>query len=300
MPLRIRSILVANDRSAAADNVVRAAAALSALTEADLHVVHAVEAPSFYPDAEAASPVLEQKAEEARQAQREQLRYSIPPTVLVESCEVTFGPTHTVILERAQDVAADLIVIGPHRPRQVADRVLGSTADRIIRTSHAPCLIVRAPISLPLRRMLVPTDLSAGAQRALEVALVWGAALRMPTEQGGGTELCLLHVASGLSDEKRQQAEADLRSQAAAASEHTGIESLLVVQTLLREADPPAEAILSVAREKRADLVVLGTHGRSALGRTLIGSVSSTVARQAEAPVLLVPPLRHEEPDRSP
>jgi nucleotide-binding universal stress UspA family protein len=291
MLLRIRSILAANDRSDAADDLIGSAAALSALTAADLHVVHALELPSFYPDAEATLPGMDLKLEEAREAQRQQLRYSITPTVLVDSCEVSYGRPHAVILQRAREVAADLIVIGPHRPREHADRVLGSTADRVIRTSDTPCLIVHGVLSLPLRRILVPSDLSPGAQRALEVALIWGAALRMPTKQGGGTELCVLHVMPRDSGQRSAESERELHARIATAAKSTGVESLLKVRPMIREADSPAAEILRVAEEEQADLVVLGTHGHGALARALIGSVSSTVARQTEVPVLLVPPL---------
>jgi nucleotide-binding universal stress UspA family protein len=291
MPLRIRSILAANDRSEAADNVVRAAAALAALTEADLHVVHAIDVPSLLPDSEDTLPGMDAKLEEAREAQRQQLRYSIPPTVLVESCEVAFARAHTAILQRATEVAADLIVIGPHRLRQHADRVLGTTADRVVRTSDAPCLIVRAPLTLPLRRILVPTDLSRGSLRALEVALAWGSALRMPTERGGGTTVSVVHFVPRGSETTRTRAEAEVQAQVAAAMRDAGVGSLLTTRPEVREADSAAQAILSAADQEEVDLLVLGTHGRTALGRALIGSVSSHVARHTEVPVLLVPPV---------
>lgn len=50
----------------------------------------------------------------------------------------------------------------------------------------------------------------------------------------------------------------------------------------------PADAIEEVAREWRADLIVVGSHGRSGLGRVLLGSVADAVVRRAPCPVLLV------------
>jgi nucleotide-binding universal stress UspA family protein len=291
MPFRIRSILAANDRSEAADKVVRAAADLAVLTAAELHVVHALELPSPQPDIGVAVVGVDAALEEAREAQRQELRYSIPPTILVDSCEVGFGRPQTVILQRAAEVEADLIVIGPHRPHRLADRVLGTTADRVIRTSEAPCLIVRAPLTLPLRRILVASDLSSSAQRALEVALTWGGALRMPTERGGGTTLSVLHLLERGEAGRLASAEAELQAQIAAAAKATGIGKLLELHAEVRETDSPAEEILHTARAQEIDLLVLGTHGRSALDRALIGSVSSNVARQAETPLLLVPPI---------
>jgi len=50
----------------------------------------------------------------------------------------------------------------------------------------------------------------------------------------------------------------------------------------------PAETILQVARDLRADMIVIGSHGRSGLGRVLLGSVAESVVRQASCPVLVV------------
>src|SRR5690606_15872693 len=96
----------------------------------------------------------------------------------VASREVEIYVAHKAILDRAAAVEADLIVIGPHRRRAVGDAFLGSTADRVIRSAGAPCLVVRGPLSLPLRRVVVPIDLSEPAQRALDAALRWSDALR--------------------------------------------------------------------------------------------------------------------------
>jgi nucleotide-binding universal stress UspA family protein len=49
-----------------------------------------------------------------------------------------------------------------------------------------------------------------------------------------------------------------------------------------------AAAILAVAQEEKADLIVMGTHGRRGLGRLLMGSVAEKVMRNASTPVLSV------------
>lgn len=56
----------------------------------------------------------------------------------------------------------------------------------------------------------------------------------------------------------------------------------------------PEEEILKIAREWKADMIVMGTHGRSAIGRMLSGSKAEYVVRHATVPVLLTPP--HMEP----
>jgi nucleotide-binding universal stress UspA family protein len=51
---------------------------------------------------------------------------------------------------------------------------------------------------------------------------------------------------------------------------------------------PPVEVILDMARERQADLIVMGTHGRSGLPRALLGSVAERVVRISPVPVLTV------------
>jgi nucleotide-binding universal stress UspA family protein len=81
----------------------------------------------------------------------------------------------------------------------------------------------------------------------------------------------------------RQSAER-LVAEVAAALEREGIES----EAELREGDP-AGVILAVATEKNADLIAMATHGRSGLGRLLLGSVADEVVRNPpHLPVLLI------------
>jgi nucleotide-binding universal stress UspA family protein len=51
---------------------------------------------------------------------------------------------------------------------------------------------------------------------------------------------------------------------------------------------PPADSIVDAARFRKADLIVMSTHGRSGLGRLVVGSVAETVLRSTTTPILLV------------
>ncbi len=62
----------------------------------------------------------------------------------------------------------------------------------------------------------------------------------------------------------------------------------VTMERLLRTGRPPAEEICASAREIGADLIVVGTHGRGAIGRALLGSVAMDVLRTAEVPVMSV------------
>jgi len=139
---------------------------------------------------------------------------------------------------------------------------------------------------LPLHTILHPTDFSERSGFALELAC--GLA------RDYGARLVLLHVAAqpviaygeGVvpPQEDYEDYEAELREKL----HRLEVPDVRIrVERRLKEGDPVAE-ILGVAQETGADLIVMGTHGRTGLGRLLMGSVAEEVVRQAACPVLTV------------
>lgn len=82
----------------------------------------------------------------------------------------------------------------------------------------------------------------------------------------------------------------------AAASVPTSVETTILV----RQAAAPDAAILDEAADGRADLLVLGTHGRSGFRRLLLGSVAESIIRKVPCPVLVVPPRAADIPASTP
>lgn len=295
MPTTIRSVLFASDLSESSDDVLRAAARIATHAGAELHAVHVAEENAWVGMGGETMMDMQRRIHEARRALTEQIE-RVAPEQTLKSARLVFGPPYRGIEERAREVAADLIVIGPHRRRAIGDRILGTTADRLIRTSQVPCLVVRGPISLPLRRILVPTDLSEPAQLAITAAFHWAAELGRTAEAEGEehTEVRVVHVAPqvpewSLATLVDEPIKAQLHDQVEAARGQVGASPPVRVNEEVLQATSPTDEILRLAATE-ADLLVMGTHGRGALGRALVGSVTSAVARRAERPVLLVPP----------
>jgi len=141
--------------------------------------------------------------------------------------------------------------------------------------------------------VLVPTDGSAGAEAAVDlatdVARTYGAALHtvyvvdldgMPTDEDSDT--WLIHRAL----------EAEGRTLTAAVGERAERAGLEQVEAAVLTGTP-YRAILDYVEEHGVDLVVMGTHGRRGLDRYLLGSVTERVVRTSPVPVLTVrPPVR--------
>ena len=140
-------------------------------------------------------------------------------------------------------------------------------------------------------RILVPTDGSDVAEAAAAHAVALAA--------DSGAEVHVLYVvdadAIGLvrpsqldADELASSMEAEgetVVASVAAAAEDAGVEAVTAIR-----AGVPDEEITDYATEADVDLVVMGTHGRSGLGRFLLGSVTERVVRGSRVPVLAVPP----------
>lgn len=140
------------------------------------------------------------------------------------------------------------------------------------------------------RRIVAATDFSEASTWALRHAAMWA--------QRYGAHLTVLHVheiswvtgalclgrfnLTELTEQSRTTAAEYLASDA-----RRHVTSGVLVQPELREGSP-ARVIDECAAERRADLVVLGTHGRGRLGRLLLGSVAERTLRLAQQPTLLV------------
>ncbi len=138
--------------------------------------------------------------------------------------------------------------------------------------------------------ILVPTDFSTSAARALEHAIALATRLV-------GSTIYLLHAYQlpivGLPDgtavptaaiATQLLVEAE-RQLAACVAVHQA--SGVAIVPMLRQADPRA-AVLAAIEELSADLVVMGTHGRRGVTRLLVGSVAESVMRASPVPVMTV------------
>lgn len=127
-----------------------------------------------------------------------------------------------------------------------------------------------------IRRILCPTDLSESSRRAFRSALTLAAQLH--------AEVTVAHVSSPAEAADAARLEGELR-QLALAAESRGVPT----RTLLIEGEPTA-GIVGLSESLEADMIVMGTHGRSGLDRWVLGSVAETVVQEARCPVLTVAP----------
>jgi nucleotide-binding universal stress UspA family protein len=294
--LRLDVVLAAIDYDDASRVVLDAARALGAAGGADVHVVH-VDQPRS-PSRTAPSRGVEESADGAG---------AVDGRAAVEidrsRVHVIAGEPARVMCDLAERLEADVIVLGPHREHLEKEGALGGTALAIATEASAPCLIVTRGMHLPLRRVLVPIDLSDTARGALAVALAWSSALRGARSSAvtdAPTRLTAMFVdraegAGRVTPSARHALEAELDRVREDAGRWAGVE----IHGVTVASTDAAGAIAEQARADDVDLIVLGTRG---IGlddsERRLGSVSADVSRRVDVPVLLVPPAVWSEISR--
>jgi nucleotide-binding universal stress UspA family protein len=207
------------------------------------------------------------------------------------------GPIADSLCGHALRYDVDLIVMATHARRGMARVWLGSVADRLIRETGIPVLVVRPPSLATeiasgacFRRIVVALDGSTLAERSLRPALALAAV--------ENAELTLLRVVRPEKNIPVGELQA-LNGSARARyvdfaqlylSDVAAVLSNPRVHTEVVIADDIPEAILRFAEKYNADLIAIGTHGRGGLARAIMGSVADRIMSEGPLSTLVLHP----------
>jgi nucleotide-binding universal stress UspA family protein len=215
--------------------------------------------------------------------------------------EVREGSPRRTINAFAKEWGADLVMVGSHERSQLARLCLGSTAQSVMR--HAPCSveIVR------LRHANSGSETDGGLKilAATDGSEFSAAALRSVAERPwpAGSKLKVISVPEFILAKDASYLEThevrefgdlgaasieDAKRCIAAAREIVPGSPLIVSTELPEYEDRPYQVILHEADAWHADLIVVGSHGRSGFDRVVMGSVSEAVALHAKCSVEIV------------
>jgi nucleotide-binding universal stress UspA family protein len=285
----IQRIACAIDFSESSHQAMRTAAHLARERGAELVLLHAWEDPTVVA-VDVTTPTFRTQVKQAAEGGLEQaLRDTRALGKVAATVRLVEGTPWQAIVEVAErDPTIGLLVVGTLGRTGIKRAVLGSVAEQIVRHAPCPVLVVRRGSEpRPYRHVLVPVDFSQSSRAAMRFAaeLVTGDAritlvhvLEVPTSYHGE-----LNPPEALAAIDRRGASlleefvGELRGLTTA-----------TVDTHTRVGSPVHQVLAMVEHDPTYDLVVTGSHGRTGVGRFLLGSVAERLVRHAPAPVVVV------------
>ena len=283
----LERVLVALDFGPGTDAVVAAATALAKRFSSEVCLLHVL--PQLD---EAVVPDLDKVLTMARQGALSRLA---EVRGRLQAAEVSTGQEQVAdgipfdrIIAHAEDLDANVIVVGAHSGEAAGGARLGMTAERLCRKSSKPVLVVHPESPVEPKTILCPVDGSAPSKRALRNAI--------HLARRFDAQLQVLHVIPPISvfpglipsvqlgmERKHMESETPRFEAFLKEFDFHGITWNKVVRE-----GAPAEVILQVVSELSADLVIMGSVGRTGLSRILLGSVAGKVARQLPCSVVMM------------
>jgi nucleotide-binding universal stress UspA family protein len=279
-------ILAATDFSTRSNRALRQAGLLAQPARAQLNLLHVV-------DDDQPQDLVRMEEREAERLLVEQAS-SMPELRGVQSRPVVVrGDPFDGILRTAAAVQADLIIMGSHRKQLLLDIFIGTTVERVIRKGAFPVLMVNNEAQRRYENVLAPVDMSDPSANALLVALSTGligdkgATLLHAFSPAAKGSMRLADAAEASIDE---YVESERRRAIAELTRFLEARELSHGRWYFRAEEGEAMRVISDAVSKlRPDLLVMGTHGRSGLLKTLLGSVTEEALRSLSVDILAVP-----------
>lgn len=185
--------------------------------------------------------------------------------------------------------ASDLIVFGTKRNNPLRDFVFGTPAERLMRMTRRPVLIVKRPAQEAYRRILVPIDFSVYSEAVLRSAikLVPRAALHLchPASTSRAGRLRAAGVPEAIIENWRDRASARTLER---------LDAMIQTAELQRATSSVGhgdESRITLEAQARvgADLIVVGKDSQSAIGEFLLGSIAQRLVSNAQCDVLVIP-----------
>jgi nucleotide-binding universal stress UspA family protein len=302
----LKKVLVATDFGPASDAALTYGRALACTFGAALDVLHVADNFFFRSTPSDPHALIAAKTQAINDRIAAQGGRAVDAHAVVE---ISDDPADAIV-GYARREAIDAIVVGTHGRTGVQHLLVGSVAERVVRTAPCPVLTVRHPerefvvqehqkseaAMIKLQKILVATDFSEPS----DAALAYGQELARTF----GAQLLIAHVVDSVltraygpdgfafADPELQTAlEASALRQLEALISDEDRERLRAEPVVLAS-NTPASTIVDYAGASDVDLIVMGTHGRRAVAHLLMGSVAEQTVRTAPCPVLTV---RHPE-----
>ncbi|MFC5699195.1 universal stress protein [Pseudomonas sp. GCM10022186] len=289
--------MLATDLSNRSDRALRRAARLVRQFDCPWFILHVV-------DEDQPQLRIELEVEQVRRYLNEQLDFYSELAGRAPQIWVEVGDPARHIADCTRWAGVDLLVVGSHRKNPLRDIFVGTTLERLVRTSHVPILLVNRVAESDYLAPLLAIDCSPASAQAARAAHELGllpapgARVLHAFDPLGGA--MLLAAGAGAGTIPGDYAASGHRRATAALDEFLLEEELgaFIDQRLIEEGQPMT-ALRRVLEREPIDLVVMGTRGLTGMKRVLIGSVADAAMRELDCDILTVPPFSWSEKDQA-
>jgi nucleotide-binding universal stress UspA family protein len=279
----MKKILMAHDLSLRANIALERALQLADQTGAELEVLHVVQD-------DLPGMLVQRRRVEATEVITDRLSSRAKELRARVAVNVTAGKDYTDILVRADEVEADLIVLGVHREDALRHLVIGSTAERVIGFGRAPVLVVSDRARSPYRRALVAPELSSASRKAAEfvLALLPDAeirlvhASRLPVERAFAGPHAGEQIHCDSDPKVLGSIKADLVSRYRSGSSSAPTLDIVVCQ------GAPLEVLRQEVLKFRPDLLAIGVQSHIGLSRGVVGEIAEELLAQPPCDIIAV------------
>lgn len=272
----MKKILVPCDFSTPAINAFHLAVDIAAQAQGTVYLLHVLDQPVLYDTLLMPALTVEQDAQDERRLKAEkdftallQRHHKSPHSGIAVTTHVAFGTPIKTILDHVRSQDIDLVVMGSRGASGLKEYFVGSNAEKIVRSSPAPVLIVKDHFKGPIRNIAFPNTLDTANQRDLienvkklqhffhaHLHLVW-----INTPLKFSTDVVTYERLNAFAKQF------DLKNYTVHIFNYSNEE----------------QGIIESARRMKADLIALGTHGRKGIAHLLNGSVAEDIVNHADS-----------------
>ena len=295
---RFKKILLATDFSECARHAKEYAFALGKSFGGELHVLHVIDEvrlSHWGPYGSGGDVTLRSVMKRSREELARLEKQGVVHDVETLSHVATGKPSATIV-QRAEDLGAELIVLGTHGHSGFSQMFIGGTCEKVTRLSRIPVLTIKYPEhefiaagdKVMIDKILCPCDFSSLSR----VAIPYAADLCREY----GAQLTLMHVFDTRIDYPKllpgvhETGRSHLHAGAVELLEAVGADFSGIHIKVEVAVGKPHRELVAFEEQTETDLIVMATHGRTGINHAVLGSITEKVVRAAACPVLTIRP----------
>jgi len=281
-----KTILMATDLSARSDRALERAVGLATQYSARLVVLNIV-------DEDLPMSVQDTVREATLKEIQSGLDRIDGANAISTKIEAISGKDYRDILDHAEEISADLIIMGIHRNETGTKPIAGTTMERVVRKGRQPVLVVPSRAQGPYKNVVIGVDFSAFSRIAIHHALSLAPGAQFNAVHSFHVPFGGFQRGRDTRNAVRDEHERELKSMiehemdTLVSSATTAETSDVSIQKIVKEGETQSVIRSEVAR-LQPDLLVLGTHGRVGLSHALLGSIAETFLNNPPCDVLVV------------